>query len=108
MEQELLSLPEHLGPPQVFSGVRVTLSLVLSVMFCRSLFVLLSFFFRLLCCLFFFDSQILNYNTPLVSSIYNTKLLGLSITFIGNFLSACNKQSFAELSHIPVSVKENH
>ena len=35
-------------------------------MFCRSLFVLLSFFFWPLCCLFFFDIQILI--TPLVSS----------------------------------------
>ena len=34
--------------------------------FCRSLFVLLSFFFWSLCCLFFFDIQILI--TPLVSS----------------------------------------
>jgi hypothetical protein len=35
-------------------------------MFCRSLFVLLYFFFWPLCCLFFFDIQILI--TPLVSS----------------------------------------
>jgi hypothetical protein len=35
-------------------------------MFCRSLFVLLSFFFWLLCCLSFFDLRILI--TPLVSS----------------------------------------
>jgi hypothetical protein len=35
-------------------------------MFCRSLFVLLSFFFWPLCCLFFFDIRILI--TPLVSS----------------------------------------
>ena len=35
-------------------------------MFCRSLFVLLSFFFWSLCCLFFFDIRILI--TPLVSS----------------------------------------
>jgi hypothetical protein len=46
MEQELLTLPE-----------RVTWSLV--YMFCRSLFVLLSSLFWSLCCLFFFDLQIL-------------------------------------------------
>ena len=40
-------LPEHMGSPPIFSEVRVTRSLVLWVMFCRSLFVLLSFFFRL-------------------------------------------------------------
>ena len=33
MEQELLTLPEHLSSPPVFSGVRVTRSLVLYVCF---------------------------------------------------------------------------
>jgi hypothetical protein len=37
----------------------VTRSLVLRVVFCRSLFVLLYFFFWPLCCLFFFDIRIL-------------------------------------------------
>jgi hypothetical protein len=45
--------------------LRVTQSLVFCVMFCRSLFVILSFFFWPLCCLFFFDLQILI--IPLVS-----------------------------------------
>jgi hypothetical protein len=40
VEQELLTLLEHLSSPQVFSRVCVTQSLVLCVMFCRSLFVL--------------------------------------------------------------------
>ena len=64
--QELLTLPEHLSSPLVFSGVRVTRSLVLYVLSCRSLFVLLYFFFWSLCCLFFFDIRILI--TLLVSS----------------------------------------
>ena len=59
VEQELLSLPEHLSSPPVFSGVYVTRSLVLCVMFCRSLFVLLSFFLWSFCCLFLFDLWIL-------------------------------------------------
>jgi hypothetical protein len=42
MEQELLTLPENLSSPPVFRGVRVTQSLALCVMFCRSLFVLLA------------------------------------------------------------------
>ena len=42
----------------VFRGVRVTRSLVLRVMFCRSLFVPLSFFILPLCCLSF-DLRIL-------------------------------------------------
>ena len=66
MEKKLLILLEHLSSPLVFSGVRVTRSLVLCVCFCRSLFVLLYFFFWSLCCLFFFDLRILI--TPLVSS----------------------------------------
>ena len=43
----------HLRSPPVFCGVRVTRSLVFCVMFCRSLFVLLYFFFFPLCCLSF-------------------------------------------------------
>ena len=58
VEQELLTLPEHLSSPPIFSGVRVTRSLVLCVMFCWSLFVLLYFFFWPLRCLFF-DIRIL-------------------------------------------------
>ena len=49
-----------------FSGIRVTLSLVLFAMFQRLLFVLLFFFIWSLCCLSFFDLQILI--TPLLSS----------------------------------------
>jgi len=40
VKQELLTLPEHLSSPSVFSGVRVTRSLALCVMFYSSLFVL--------------------------------------------------------------------
>ena len=42
MEQKLLSIPEHMSSPPVLSWVCVTRSLVLCVMFCRSLFVLLT------------------------------------------------------------------
>jgi hypothetical protein len=58
VEQELLTLMEHMSSPPVFSGVRVDWSLVFCVVFCRSLFVLLSFFFWPLCCLSF-DLRIL-------------------------------------------------
>ena len=59
---ELLTLPEHLISPLVFSGVCVTRSLDLHVCFVdRSLF----FFYWPLCCLFY-DVRILI--TPLVSS----------------------------------------
>jgi len=43
MEQELLTLPDHLSSPSVFSGV--VFFLVFCVMFCRSLFVLFSLLF---------------------------------------------------------------
>jgi hypothetical protein len=43
VKQELLTLPEHLNSPLVFSGVHVALSLVFCVIFCRPcLFVLLA------------------------------------------------------------------
>jgi hypothetical protein len=58
VEQEPPTLPEHLSSPPVFSGVRVTRSLILYV-FCWSLFVFLYIFFWSLCCLFFFDIRIL-------------------------------------------------
>ena len=66
MEQTLPMLLEHMSSPQVFSGFRVTESLVLCEMFCRSLLVFLSVFFCPLCCLSFFDLQI--QITPLISS----------------------------------------
>ena len=58
MEVELLTHPEHLCSSPVLDGVRVTQSLVLCVVFCRSLFVHLPFFVWPLCCLLF-DLQIL-------------------------------------------------
>jgi len=67
VEQELLTLPEHMSSPAVFSWVRVTRSLVLYVCFvdcCLS--ILLYFLFWRLCCLFFFDIRFLI--SPLVSS----------------------------------------
>ena len=45
--QELIILPEHLGATLVFSGVRFAPSLVFCVIFCRSLFIVLSFWILL-------------------------------------------------------------
>jgi len=67
------------GAPEftsMFSGVRVTRSLVLCVKVLRSLFVPLSIFFSSLCCLSF-DLRILI--TPLVSSDYPFGILDLQI-----------------------------
>ena len=41
---QLLTLPEHLSLPPVFTRVRVARSLVFMCMFCRSFFICLSFF----------------------------------------------------------------
>jgi hypothetical protein len=59
VEHELLNFPDHLSSHLVFCGVRVTRSLVFCVVFCRLMFDLLSFFFWPLCCLSFYDLQIL-------------------------------------------------
>ena len=95
VEHELPTLPEQLSSPPVFSGVRVTRSLVLYVCFvdrCLSfcvfllaivLSVLLSFghcvvcssVFWPLCCVFFFNIRILN--NPLVSSNSSSGYLNL-------------------------------
>jgi len=45
VEQELLALQEHLSSPSVFSNAFAARSLVFCEIFCRSLLVLLSFFF---------------------------------------------------------------
>ena len=63
VEQELLTLPEHLSSPPVFN---VTRSLVLSVCFVDHCLSFCTFFFQSLCCLFFFDVRI--QIAPLVSS----------------------------------------
>ena len=74
VEQELLSLPEQrISPLPGFYWVSCYSILSFMCMFCRSLFVLLSFFFWPLCCLFFFDLRILI--TPLVSSNSSLKLI---------------------------------
>jgi hypothetical protein len=66
VEQELFTLLEHLSSPSVFSGVRVTRSLVLYACLVDRCLFLLYFFCWLLCCLSFFELRILI--TPLVPS----------------------------------------
>ena len=59
VEREALIPPDHLSSPLIFSGVGVALSLVFCVMFYRSSFVHLFFFFWPLYCLSFFDFRFL-------------------------------------------------
>ena len=73
VEQELLTLPEHLSSPLVFSRVRFTRSLVLCVVFCRSLFVLF-----LLVIVLFVLLQVMDSDYPLIysnSSLINFRVL---------------------------------
>ena len=49
VEQELLTLPEHLRSPRLFCGVRVARSLVFCVVFCRSLIGIWFFLWPLYC-----------------------------------------------------------
>ena len=75
------------GPPEFFLGfswVGDTRCLVFCVVFCRSLFVILFFFFWPLCCLSFFDLLILI--TPFVSS--NSSCIHLTI-YLSIWLSIC-------------------
>ena len=67
MGQELLTILEQLSLSLIYNGVRVARSLVFCVVYCRSLFVLLSIFFWPLHSLPFFDLRLLI--TPLVSNI---------------------------------------
>ena len=57
VEQELMTLPEHLSSHPVFGGVRVARFLVFCVMFCRSLFVLFRVAIELSVCLRFTDTD---------------------------------------------------
>ena len=66
LDQELITLSEHLSSAPVYSGVRVTRSLVLYVCFVDFYLSLCNFFFWLLCCLSFFAMRLLI--TPLISS----------------------------------------
>ena len=58
VEHELLTLPEYLSSPPVFSWINVARSLVFCVVFCRWLFVFLSIFLCPLCCLPFFNLRL--------------------------------------------------
>ena len=67
-EQELLIHPQHPSSFPFFCGVHVAQSLVFCVVFCRLLFVLLSFFLLAIIFQSFFDLRFLI--TPLVSSTF--------------------------------------
>ena len=76
VEQKLLTLPEYLSSSPVF---KVSWSLVFCVMFCKSLFVLLSPFFWLLYCLSFYLRLLIN---PLVSSNFCCPFVSFLLTIV--------------------------
>ena len=73
VEQELLTLLEHLSSPPDFQWGSCYSIFSFICMFCRSLFI----FFWPLCCLFFFDIQILI--NPLVSSNSSINMFSSSL-----------------------------
>jgi hypothetical protein len=85
-----------------FSAIRVARSLVFCVMFCRSLFLFLVFFFSSLYCLSFFDLQLLI--TPLISSNFSYAIVHFCD---GVFLNGCESvQVFNFFVYICITVEE--
>ena len=79
MEQELLTLPEHLSSPTVLSGVRVTRSLVLCVCLVDRC---LSF------CTFSFGHYVV---CPVLITTFGIIKLFLTISFVGaSFTNGCD------------------
>jgi hypothetical protein len=94
----VLPIPVHLSSPPVFSGVRVTRSLVLWVCFVDRC---LSFFSWPLRCLFFFELRILI--TPLVSSCNKMSLYYFPVTNSEYFwyIKFGTEHKWHGISHIP-------
>ena len=94
-----VTLKINLSSPLVFRGVRVIWSLVLCVLLCRSLFVLLSFFFWPLCCLSFFDLRILiNYPFGIFELFLNMtetyEVVGMADNTIAHLSSHCRWNTY--------------
>jgi hypothetical protein len=85
---ELPTFPEYMRSSSIHGGIRATRSLVLYVMFCRSLFGHLYFFYWSLCCLSFFNLRIII--THLVSSDSSSKIIILI-----KFIYSCVSKNFS-------------
>ena len=98
-EQELLTFPEHLCLPPVCSGVHVVQTLV----FCRSLFVLLLFLLWPLCCLSFFDLRILIYTLVSSTSSGFTPYIKFPYFFLPNsrHLDEVREHPMHRITHYP-------
>ena len=74
VEQELPTFPEHLSSPRLLVGSCYSIFSFMCL-FCRQKSVPLYFFFWPLCCLFFFDVQILTTHLVSSNSSYETALI---------------------------------
>ena len=90
MEQILPTLPEHMSSPPIFSGVRVTRSLVLYVCIVDHCLYLFSW---PLCCLFFFDIRILitslSYLQTLLTRLLCSSLIGTCRIYYADRTNTC-------------------
>jgi hypothetical protein len=80
-KQEMYILPEYLSTTQVFIGVDIAQSVVFCLVFCRSLFFLLFFFYWSLYCQSFFDLRLLITLWYLQSSITFHQFKNTLVTF---------------------------
>ena len=98
--RKLPTLPEHLSSPPVFSGVRVTRSLVLCVCFVDGCLSFLSFFIVVSVLLRYTDSDYL----PLVSSnsswYYMYLLLNMTGTCASSWSFTMNNPHNSKISHV--------
>ena len=82
--------PEYLRSFQIFSGFRVAQSLVLCVVLCRSLFVLLSFFFWSLYCLSFWSLYCLSFWSLHCLSFWSLYCLSFFLRLLATNLISSN------------------
>ena len=84
VEQDLLTLPEHLRSPLVFGGVRVVYSLVFYVVSCVLLFFCLSFSFLAMVLSVYF--RFMSLTVPLVSFVSLLCSVSLAIMLLLIFI----------------------
>jgi hypothetical protein len=89
VEQELLTLPEHLSSPPIFSEIHVTRSLIVCVYFVDCCLSFCTFFFLPLCCLFFFDMRILITPLFLQTLLRGSPAIVNTCIFIEFLISCC-------------------
>jgi hypothetical protein len=102
VEHELLTLPEHLISPLIFSfsGVHVAHSLIFCVLFCWSMFVLLSLLFWSLYCLSFYFGHCIV--CPFILVTVLSVLLFWSLYCLSFYFGHCIACPFILVTVLPV------